>query len=93
VGAAGTSPDSRTQAIASGLAAMHEAGMLHRDIKPANVLRMTDDRLTLSDFGLATLGPQRSLRCSRETCVSGVVGGTETPKSVTTTRAPATRMF
>jgi serine/threonine protein kinase len=46
--------------LADGLAAMHRAGIIHRDIKPGNVLRMNDGRLTLSDFGLASLAPDAS---------------------------------
>jgi hypothetical protein len=42
------------RAVASGLAAIHEAGIAHRDVTPQNVLRMADRRLVVSDFGLAT---------------------------------------
>jgi hypothetical protein len=42
------------RAVASGLAAIHEAGIAHRDVTPQNVLRMGDGRLVVSDFGLAT---------------------------------------
>jgi serine/threonine protein kinase len=41
-------------AVVSGLAAIHDAGIVHRDVKPDNFLRMDDGRLVLSDFGLAT---------------------------------------
>ncbi len=42
------------RAIAAGLTAIHAAGIVHRDISPQNALRMSDGRLVLSDFGLAT---------------------------------------
>lgn len=40
-------------AIASGLAAAHERGVLHRDIKPGNVLLAEDGEVKIADFGLA----------------------------------------
>lgn len=40
-------------AVATGLAAIHEAGVVHRDVTPQNVLRLRDGRPVVSDFGLA----------------------------------------
>jgi eukaryotic-like serine/threonine-protein kinase len=39
--------------VAGALAALHEAGALHRDLKPGNVLMRSQDRVALTDFGLA----------------------------------------
>ncbi|QDU68239.1 bifunctional serine/threonine-protein kinase/formylglycine-generating enzyme family protein [Engelhardtia mirabilis] len=40
-------------AIADGLQAAHDAGVIHRDIKPANILLATGDVPKVTDFGLA----------------------------------------
>lgn len=38
---------------AGALEAVHREGVLHRDLKPANLMRLTDARVVLVDFGLA----------------------------------------
>ncbi len=49
-----------TRELLSGLAALHEAGMIHRDVKPSNCL-FVNGILKLADFGLLTsAGPDVS---------------------------------
>ena len=40
-------------AVASGLDALHEQGLIHRDVKPANILLGNDGTPYITDFGLA----------------------------------------
>ena len=39
--------------VASGLAVVHEQGLVHRDIKPANILFRADGTAVITDFGVA----------------------------------------
>jgi serine/threonine protein kinase len=50
----------RARQLLTGLAFLHEAGVVHRDVKPSNCL-FVDGELKLADFGLLTeVGPQMS---------------------------------
>jgi serine/threonine protein kinase len=39
--------------VVSGLRAAHRLGIIHRDLKPGNIMRATDSRVLVMDFGLA----------------------------------------
>jgi serine/threonine-protein kinase len=59
------------RAIAEGLVAAHQAGVVHRDLKPANVLLASDNRVLLTDFGIA-----RHIHHDARTHATGSIIGT-----------------
>jgi serine/threonine-protein kinase len=53
--------------VASALAVAHRKGVIHGDVKPANILITDDDRVKLTDFGMARVAS----RDSKETPLLG----------------------
>jgi serine/threonine protein kinase len=53
--------------IASGLDALHEAGMIHRDVKPGNIMVDKSGDAYITDFGLAKEGDGTLLTATGET--------------------------
>ncbi len=58
-------------AAASGLAAIHQFGLVHRDIRPANILLSRSGEVKISDFGFA-----RELEAERIATTVEVAGST-----------------
>jgi eukaryotic-like serine/threonine-protein kinase len=55
--------------VLSALGHAHQCGVLHRDVKPSNILIGADDRVKLTDFGIASLATDPGL-----TITGGTVG-------------------
>ena len=62
--------------LADALASAHAKGITHRDFKPENVMRHSDGRLKILDFGLARMEPAHADAAAARATVAGALVGT-----------------
>jgi serine/threonine protein kinase len=60
--------------LAEAVGSAHAAGVTHRDLKPENVMRRSDGRLKVLDFGLARVEAPRDAAMARLTQSGAIVG-------------------
>jgi serine/threonine protein kinase len=62
--------------LAAALASAHVKGITHRDLKPENVMRLSDGRLKILDFGLARVESGGGAQATLTAAVPGALAGT-----------------
>jgi eukaryotic-like serine/threonine-protein kinase len=80
--------------LADALGAAHAVGVLHRDLKPDNVIRTTEGRYVVTDFGLAKdLEVERSVELSKTGHASGTPGFWAPEQATGQPTSPATDVY
>lgn len=60
--------------VCDGVEAIHTAVGPHRDLKPSNALRLSDDTVVVSDFGLIKIDPRDTTSLTRTSVLMGTEG-------------------